>query len=124
MTGDGFAKIFDFEGAFETRGEKPAKRGDEGGEGCEDEDVELHGGDAELQGAREEGGEFEVVGVGDEDGVGVAGESGEDVGAEILSDALMRVLVGGDGSRDIWVTAPRGIRGGRVLTLTGQMKYL
>ena len=56
MTGDGFAKIFDFEGAFETRGEKPAKRGDEGGEGCEDEDVVVLGGVAELLVGRVEGG--------------------------------------------------------------------
>ena len=45
MARDGFAKVFDFECAFETAGKEAAKGCDEGGEGCEDEDVELHGSD-------------------------------------------------------------------------------
>lgn len=35
VAGDRLAKVLDFEGPFEARGEKSAKRGDEGGEGCE-----------------------------------------------------------------------------------------
>lgn len=122
MAGDGFAEVFDFEGAFEAGGEEAAEWGDEGGEGCEDEDVELHGGDLEGGGVEgeEEGGEG--VGLGDEDGVGRAGKAGEDVGAEVLregrgcqsvlrsSGAMLCVL-------GMW-------EGGKRLTLTGQMKYL
>lgn len=82
VAGDGFAKVFDFEGAFEAGGEEAAEGGDEGGEGGEDEDVELHGCDVDGLRVVEEVGE--VVGLGDEDWVGGAGEAGEDVGAEVL----------------------------------------
>lgn len=91
MSGNRLAKVFDLECAFETGSEKAAEGGDEGGEGCEDEDVELHrgdvdgGGDVEGEGEGdfgEEGGD--VVGVGDEDGVGRAVEACEDVCAEVL----------------------------------------
>ena len=82
MAGDGFAEIFNFEGAFESGGEEAAEGGDQGGEGREDEDVELHGGDVEGLRVVEEAGE--VVRLRDEDWVGGAGEAGEDVGAEVL----------------------------------------
>lgn len=82
VAGDALAEIFDFEGAFEARGEEAAEGGDERGEGCEDEDVELHGRDVVGALDREPGGEG--VGAWDEDGVGGAGEAGEDVGAEVL----------------------------------------
>lgn len=73
MTGDRFAEIFDFEGAFEAGGEEPAEGGDEGGECSEDEDVELHGGDAEGEGGlMEEEGKVDGVGLGEEDRVGRA----------------------------------------------------
>lgn len=85
MTGDGFAKVFDFEGAFEAGGEEPAEGGDEGGEGGKDEDVELHGGDGEGDGRRvQEEGKVDGVGLRAEDGVRVALEAGKYVGAEIL----------------------------------------
>ena len=44
--------------------------------------MELHGADVEGLRVGEEAGE--VVGLGDEDGVRDAGETGEDVGTEIL----------------------------------------
>ena len=80
------AEILDFEGAFEAGGEEAAKGGDERGEGGEDEDVELHGGDPEGDGGlvEEEGG-LDGVFLGDEDGVGGALETGEDVGTEVLA---------------------------------------
>lgn len=84
MAGDGLPKIFDFEGSFEAGGEEAPEGRDERGEGCKDEDVELHGRDVEGGGVEsgEEGGE--AVGVGDEDGVGCAFEPGEDVCAQVL----------------------------------------
>lgn len=85
MARDGFTKVFDFEGAFEARGEEAAEGSDEGGEGCEDEDVKLHGGNGEGEGGGvEEEWRTDGVGVGEEDGVGVAVEASEDAGAEIL----------------------------------------
>ena len=99
---DRLAEVFDFEGAFEPRGEEAAEGGDEGGKGREDEDVELHRGDVESWGEfGEEGGEVvgDAVGVGDEDGVGGAGEAGDDVGAEVLGkegvQCVFRVGEGG-----------------------------
>merc|ERR1719282_1298000 len=56
MARDGVAKVLDVEGTFETRGEKAAEGGDEGGEGGHGEDVELHGGDGEGGGERPGGG--------------------------------------------------------------------
>ena len=88
MTGDGFAKVFDFEGAFEAGGEEAAEGRDQGGEGCEDEDVELHGGDVESVGVEREEEGREGVGLWDEDGVGGTGETGEDVRAEVLRKSV------------------------------------
>lgn len=74
MAGNGFAEILDFEGAFETACEEAAEGSNERGEGCEGEDVELHGGNMEGGGdvkregegdVGEEGGN--VVGVGNKD---------------------------------------------------------
>ena len=79
---DGLAEVLDFEGAFEARGEEAAKGRDERGEGCEDEDVELHGGDEDGAVDLRPGGV--MVGSGEYYGVGCAGEAGEDVGAEVL----------------------------------------
>jgi len=85
VAGDGFAEVLDFEGAFEARGEEAAEGGDERGERCEDEDVELHRRDVQgEQGGREGQPGGEVVGVWEEDGVRGAFEAGEDVGAEVL----------------------------------------
>ena len=91
MAGNGFAEVLDFEGAFETAREEAAEGSDERGEGCENKDVELHGGyldsggnvEREGQGnIGEEGGN--VVGVGNEDWVGSAFETSKDVCAEVL----------------------------------------
>lgn len=88
MAGDGFAKILDFEGTFEAGSEEAAERGDKGCEGCEDEDVELHRGygKGEGCGVEEEWGS-DGVGVGEENGVGVAVEAGEDARTEIVDRA-------------------------------------
>lgn len=112
VAGDGFAKVFDLEGAFEAGGEEAAEGGDQRGEGGEDEDVELHGRDVEGLRVAEEVGE--VVGLRDEDWVGDAGEAGEDVGAEVLRGKGVSVVEVGGWSWDEGV----------VRTLTGQMKYL
>lgn len=86
VSGDGVAKVFDLEGALEARGEEAAKGGDEGGEGGQDEGVELHGGNrkGDVGLAREEEEMGQMVGARQEDGVGIALEAGEDVGAEVL----------------------------------------
>ena len=70
MARDRFAEVFDFKGTFKAGGKEATEGRDEGGEGCEDEDVKLHWGDVEGVGVQggEEG--WEAVGVGDEDGVG------------------------------------------------------
>lgn len=52
---DGLAEVFDFEGPFEAGGEEAAEGRDERGEGCEDENVELHGCDVEGEEAGREG---------------------------------------------------------------------
>jgi hypothetical protein len=122
VAGDGLAEVFDLEGALEAGGEEAAEGGDERGEGREDEDVELHGGDVEGEGVEggEEGGE--VVRVGDEYGVGGAGEAGEDGGAEVLRGVRRWRCWRGDGIS--W--GGFGETGGKMRgrTLTGQMKYL
>lgn len=91
MARNGFTKILDFEGAFKTACEEAAKGSDKRGEGCEGENVELHGGyvdgggDVEREGERdvgEEGGN--VVGVRNKDWVGPAFETSKDVCAEVL----------------------------------------
>ena len=88
---NGFAEILDFEGPFETACEEAAEGSDERGEGCEDEDVELHGGDMNGGGDVEREGEGDigeeggdVVDVGNEDWVGSAFETSKDVCAEVL----------------------------------------
>ena len=91
MSGDGFAEVFDFECSFKAAGEKAAKGCDEGGEGCEDEDVELHGDDVNGRWNVKVGGQGDVgdergyvVGLGDEDGIGSAFKTGKDVCAKVL----------------------------------------
>lgn len=86
MARNGVPEIFDVEGAFEAGREEAAKGGDEGGEGCHGEDVELHGGDAESRGEEGPGGGDEGQGVAlwDEDRVGGAVEACPDVGAEVV----------------------------------------
>ena len=92
VTGNGLAKVFDLEGTFEAGGEEAAEGRDQGGEGCEDEDVELHRGDVEGVGVEGEEDGGEGVGLRDEDRVGGAGEAGEDVCAEVLGECK-RVLI-------------------------------
>lgn len=67
---DAIPKIFDLEGPFETRGEEAAEGSDEGSEGSEDHDVELHGGDPKGVLGVSEGGK--VVGPRNEGGIGGA----------------------------------------------------
>lgn len=91
VAGNGFAKIFDFERAFEAGGEEATKGCDEGGEGCENQDVELHRGDMHGRGDVEGEGERYVgkkrgnrIGLVNEDRVGRARKTGENVRAEVL----------------------------------------
>ena len=91
MAGNRFAEVLDFEGAFETAREEAAEGSDERGEGCENEDMKLHGGyldgrgDVEREGqgnVGEEGGN--VVVVRNKDWVGSAFETSKNVCAEVL----------------------------------------
>lgn len=79
VAGDGFTKVLDFKGPFETRGEEAAKGGDEGCKCGEDEDVHLHRGDGDGVCGKGNG-----VEGGDENRVRVTGKAGKDVGAEVL----------------------------------------
>ena len=83
---NGVAEILDLEGALEARCEEAAKGRDERGERGEVEGVEVHGrdGDAEVGADGEEGHVGKRVFPGDEDGVEVAFEAGEEVGSEVL----------------------------------------
>lgn len=85
MAWDRLAKVLDFKRALKAGSEEAAEGGNEGGEGGEDEDVELDGSDVQGQRFGHEGGNVDVVGFGYKDRVWVAGEAGEDVGAEVLS---------------------------------------
>lgn len=109
VAGDRVAKVFDLEGALEARGEEAAKGSDERGEGGEDDHVELHGHDVEGVRDGEVGGdafgdEGNGVGARGEDGVGLAFEAGEDVGAEVVDGAdeelVLREEVGCDDGPD------------------------
>ena len=91
MARDGLAEVFDFEGAFQARGEEATKGCNEGGKCCEDEDVKLHGGDMNggrnLEGcwAREVGEEGgDMISLMYENGVWDARETCEDVCAKVL----------------------------------------
>lgn len=93
MARNGFAEVFDFEGTLEARSEKPAEGRNQGGKGCEDQDVKLHGGD--VNGGRDsEGGWEREIGKGGGDVVRLvyenrvwgAGEACEYVRAEVLED--------------------------------------
>ena len=93
MARNGLAKVFDFEGTFEARGEETAKGRNEGGERCEDEDMKLQGGDMNGGGDLKGGWEWEigkergnVVGMMYENGVRGAGEACEYVRAKVLGD--------------------------------------
>lgn len=57
MSRDRITEILDFESTFEAGGEETAEWCNERGERCEDEDVELHGGDVD--------GRWDVEGSGD-----------------------------------------------------------
>jgi hypothetical protein len=84
VAGDRFAEILDFERAFKARREEAAERRDEGGEGGEYEDMELHGRD--VNGSREKPQGGEGVLVRDENWVRGASKAGKDVGAEVLGE--------------------------------------
>lgn len=86
MARDRVPEVLDLEGALEAGGEEAAKGGDQGREGADDEGVELDGrdGDGEVCLLREEEVVRQGVGVGDEDGVRVALEAGEDGRTEVL----------------------------------------
>ncbi len=92
MAWNGLAEVFDFEGTFKARGEEAAEGRNEGGECCEDENVELHWGDVnggtDLEGGREREVGEEVgymVGLMDENRVRGAGEACKYIRAEVLT---------------------------------------
>lgn len=81
VTRDTISEILDFESALKTTGKETTEGGDEGGECCEDEDVELDWSDNDRVGDWEEfaervderGCDFEFSG--DKDGIGGAIQS-------------------------------------------------
>lgn len=91
MSRDGVTKVLDLESALEAGCEEATKGSNEGGKGCNDDGVELNRLGREAQrvlvavGKEEE--LWQLVGGRKEDGVGVAFESGEDVGAEVVDRA-------------------------------------
>ena len=125
MSRDGFAKVFDFEGAFESRGEEATERCDERGKRCVDEDVELYWRDVDRGRNRKKARKREVVehrgnivSLRDEDRVWCAGKTGDDVCAKILYS---------NSAKTSWVmlkASAISIYRKKALTFTGQMKYL
>lgn len=89
VTRDRVAKVLDVESALEARSEEAAERCDERCESRHDENVELHRRDAD--GRRQVGpvrrNERQLVGVWDEDRVGVTFQAGEDVGTQVVDRA-------------------------------------
>jgi hypothetical protein len=83
---DGVAKVLDVEGALDAGGEEAAEGCDQGGEGGQDQDVELQRLDLEAGWDAGPGGQGvgELVVVLDEDGVDLAAEAGEEVGSQVL----------------------------------------
>lgn len=128
MAGDGLAEVLNFEGALEARGEEAAEGAMREAKVAKTRMWNCIGA-MWMVGGR--GGEGEGVGSGLEDGVGDAGEAGEDVGAEVLGwgkkkgERLVgceKVLCGGGGRMERWKGEDN--MGWRGRTLTGQMKYL
>ena len=95
---NGLAEVFDLKGTFEAGGEETAEGRNEGGECCENEDVELHWGDVNGTGDLEEGLKRKVgkerrdaVGMMYEYRVWGAGEAGEYVRAKVLASVSLRI---------------------------------
>lgn len=89
---DAVAKVLDLERALQSASEEAAKGRYERGECCKDERVEMdwrkgHGDGQEMVEGRGERGK--KVGAWEEDGVGCALETRENIGAEVLLAALM-----------------------------------
>ncbi len=88
VAGDGMTEILNLERPLQARGKEASEGGDERREGGKHNRVDLYGrqGNAEV---RVIGGEeeevWQVVGVWEKDGIGVALQSREDVGTEILA---------------------------------------
>lgn len=82
---DRIAEVLDFEGAFKARGEEATKGCDEGGESRENKSVELDWRyrDAECRVRRQEEELRKLECAWEENGVGLAGETGEDVCAQV-----------------------------------------
>ena len=83
---NGMAKILDFEGTLESRGEESAERRNQRSKCGEDHGVDLHRlhGKAELRVFRQEEQLRESVLVREEHRVGLALQTSEDVGAKVL----------------------------------------
>lgn len=86
VAGDRVAKVLDLEGALETRGKETTEWGNQGRKRGQDESMELHGskGDGPVGLLREEEQLGEVVGFGEENGVGVTLKASKNVGTEVL----------------------------------------
>lgn len=89
MSWDRVTEVLDLESAFDARGEKAAEGRDQGGEGGEEENMELDRGDGDGCGEAVAvgpggGDEGDGVGVWIEDGVGLAVEARPEVRAEVL----------------------------------------
>lgn len=91
MSGNGVTEILDLEASLESRGEETTEGGDEGGERCEDEGVQLHRSKGQRDGGIlwQEEELRQDVGLGEEDGVGIAFKTGENVGSEVLEDGQL-----------------------------------
>ena len=82
MAGYTFPKVLDFESTFETGGEEAAEGRDEGGEGRENKHVKLHGGNRER--AVDVGPGRQMIWSCEENGVGIAGQAGKEIGTKVL----------------------------------------
>lgn len=89
MARDGVAKVLDLERALETRSKEATERRNERSERGPEEGVDLHGrhGDAEVRVGWEEQQLGRGPGLGDEHRVGLAVQTGKDVGAKVVGGA-------------------------------------
>ena len=84
MSRNRITEVLDLEGTLKTRGEETSEWGNQRGESCENEDVNLHWCHGEGL-CNEMEPDWELVCMRDEDGVGGALEAGPNVCSEILA---------------------------------------
>lgn len=90
VTRNRVTKVLDLKGALEAGGKETPERGNEGSEGSEDQDVNLHRGHVERLEVGEP--DWEVVQARKKNRVGCALEAGPDVCSEILARFFSRAL--------------------------------